>query len=314
MLRRSARTIVPLAAVTAVALAACTSSGGSSRSPHPTRAAQTSTHSTSASPSRQSSPAPSPADIRAAARKQLRAVIAHQPKHGVSVAALDLTTGAKYATGTRSGMWTASVYKLFVLETLLWQQHGALGGSEADGAVPMIEQSDNAEGYELWEDADGNSGLAAAAKRFGMTHTQAIGTDPTFTRTSAPDLLKLVEVLVDKHGPLTAPAKKQALYLMRNVDRDERWGVSAAADRGSTFYLKNGWLSIDDSNGPGEDDGGRWAVNSVGIVTSHHHRLLLAVMTEHQPDFQTGVDLVEKLARLVDTATTGIPTPARTKH
>ena len=43
---------------------------------------------------------------------------------------------------------------------------------------------------------------------------------------------------------------------MRNVEADQRWGVGAAADKGSRFANKNGWLSIDDSNGPGETDDG----------------------------------------------------------
>ena len=35
----------------------------------------------------------------------------------------------------------------------------------------MIEQSDNEDGYDLFEAAGGNSGLKAAAATFGMTHT-----------------------------------------------------------------------------------------------------------------------------------------------
>ena len=56
---------------------------------------------------------------------------------------------------------------------------------------------------------------------------------------------------------------------MADVEADQRWGVSAAADKDTDVDNKNGWLSIDDSNGPGETDDGRWAVTSVGIIRVH---------------------------------------------
>jgi hypothetical protein len=84
---------------------------------------------------------------------------------------------------------------------------------------------------------------------------------------------------------------------MANVEPDQRWGVGVAADRGTTFYNKNGWLSIDDSNGPGENDDGLWAVTSLGIVRCSGDRVLMAVLTRHNPDFQDGVTLVEQLAK-----------------
>lgn len=196
-------------------------------------------------------------------------------------------------------MWTASAYKLFVLETLLLQQGGPLTGSEEDEAEPMIENSDNAAGYSLFLAAGGNPGLEAAARRFGMHHTVPGVSDPTFTRTSASDFLILARNLVDKHSPLTASARRFALRLMSDVEADQRWGVSAAADKHSRFYNKNGWLPIDDTNGPGETDDGRWAVTSVGIIRCHHQQVLMAVFTEHQPDFGTGVRLVQKLARAI---------------
>ena len=67
---------------------------------------------------------------------------------------------------------------------------------------------------------------------------------------------------------------------MRNVEPDQRWGVGAAADKGTDFANKNGWLSIDDSNGPGETDDGLWAVTSLGVLTVGGDQVLMAVLTE----------------------------------
>lgn len=219
----------------------------------------------------------------------------------MSIAALNPATGARYSFGAKQGMWTASVYKLLVLETLLLrhQQEGAtLSTGELAEATRMIENSDNVAGYQLFLDAGGNSGLANTAERLGMRHTVPGRTDPTFTTTSAQDCLAMLRALRGS-GPLDATSRSLALRLMRGVEADQRWGVGVLADPGTSFANKNGWLSVDDSNGPGEDDDGRWVVNSVGIVTMHGHAVLVAVLTQHQHSFSDGVRLVQKLARTI---------------
>lgn len=189
-------------------------------------------------------------------------------------------------------MTTASVYKLLVLETLLLERQHAgttLSDEEVEQATPMIENSNNADGYDLFLDAGGNAALNSALHEFGMNHSVPGVGDPTFTKTSAMDCLLLVKNLVTS-GPLDAAARSFALDLMHDVEADQRWGVGAVADPGTSFANKNGWLNID-------DDDGLWAVNSVGVVTVHKHQLLMAVMTQHNPDFTSGVALVESLAK-----------------
>ncbi len=265
--------------------------------------------SASSSPSSVSTPAAtsSATSARSAAAVQARAVqsagaavaalIASQPADAVSVAALNVSTGATFAAGATSGMWTASDYKLFVLETLLLneQDSGGLTQSQQAEAVPMIEESDNAAGYDLFLAAGGSAALTAAAATFGMTNTVVGRTDPTFTTTSGSDYLKLLGNLVDADSPLNAASRAYILNLMTHVESDQRWGVGVVADAGSAFANKNGWLSIDNSNGAGEDDDGLWAVNSVGVVTVDGQQLLLAVFTRHQTSMDAGVSLVQAL-------------------
>jgi hypothetical protein len=225
------------------------------------------------------------------------------------VAALDLNTGRRFSAGAAAGMWTASAYKLFVLQTLLMrrQSQGSTGLSapELDLATRMIENSDNVAGYELWEDAGANPGLTSTAYRLGMGSTVPGISDPAFTTTSAPDCLRALQALVDADGPLNAASRAFVLHLMANVESDQRWGVGAAADPGSVLYTKNGWLSIDDSNGPGEDDDDLWAVTSLGIIRRAGDRVLMAVLTRHNPSFADGVNLVEALARPLAGSVTG---------
>jgi hypothetical protein len=219
---------------------------------------------------------------------------------------VNTVSGKRYSAGAQSGMWTASAYKLYVLEALLAGQGGSLSDSQVDEATRAIENSDNVAGYALFLAAGGNSGLSSAASRFGMTHTVPGQSDPTFTRTSARDCLLLLRNLIDKHGPFGADTRSFVLGLMRNVEDDQRWGVGAAADKGTTFYNKNGWLSVDNSNGADEADNGLWITTSIGIVTIKGQRVLMAVLTQHNPSFDDGVALVQKLARTIAPAVSRI--------
>lgn len=279
-----------------------TSNGTPRASSHTSTLASPSTTPKS-SPTVSPTPSPTPTPLTAAQRAAkasaaVKSIDSGLASGSVSVAAVNTVTGAKFSFGATSGMWTASVYKLFVLETLLVQHGGPLTGSEADDAIPMIEQSNNVAGYDMFLDAGGRPGLVAAVSRLGLMDTVPGHSDPTFTTTSATDLITLLRNLVQP-GPLSSSARSYALNLMRNVESDQRWGVGVVADKGTDFANKNGWLSIDNSNGPGETDNGLWAVNSVGVVTIDKQQVLMAVMTRHRPDFDSGVDLVQKLARAI---------------
>lgn len=235
---------------------------------------------------------PSPAQIAARARTQLSKIIHAEPAGGVSVAVRDLKTGKSYAAGATSGMWTASAYKLLLVVGLLLRD----GSVSDDTASRALENSDNAAGYDLFLDLGGNTGEQRTIDQLGMSHTEPGNTDPTFTTTSASDYLKVLAAVATP-GTLSADDRSYVLELMHNVEADQRWGVGAAADEGTPFANKNGWLSVDDTNGPGEEDDGLWAVSSVGIVTVGGHRLLMSVFTQHQRSFDTGVALTERLAR-----------------
>jgi beta-lactamase class A len=222
------------------------------------------------------------------------------PAGAMSVAVRNESTGDTYVYGARGGMWTGSVYKLLVLETLLLerQNNGTwFSSGELADITAMIERSDNAAGYRMFLDAGGTTALAATAHQLGMRHTRIGASDPTFTTTSGRDGLAMLSCLV-RPGLLDEHSRAFVLSLMRSVEADQRWGAGVLADPGTTFENKNGWLSVDDSNGPGEDDDGLWVVSTVGIVRSHGDELLVSIFTRHNPDLETGIRLVQRLARL----------------
>jgi hypothetical protein len=247
-------------------------------------------------PASKSGSAPIPATLVA----HLNALVGGPAAAGyASVSALDLSSGRRLDYGATSGMIDASVSKLDVLEALLLahqDSHTPLDGEDDELATAMIEHSDNDAGQALWNGLGSAAGIGAANSRLGLRHTvPGEGGYYGLTTSGASDQLVLLGHLQNGHGPLTAASRAYALGLLADVESDQRWGVSAAADPGTGFAVKNGWLSV-------ADDSGRWAVNSDGIVTIAGHRVLIAVMTQHDVGEQAGITLVEAISRGVAAA------------
>jgi Beta-lactamase enzyme family len=272
--------------------------------PAPTTPHTNSPATTSARPSSpaRSTPRVPPAAL-AATDRRVRALTAQVPPGGVSVAAVNTATGARYSYGATDGMLTGSVVKVEILETLLLQRQDRgtqLSDDETATARTMIENSDNDAAEDLFYAIGGRDGLVASGPRLGLTHTIP-GPKPDFkglTRTSASDCIVLLENLL-RPAPLRSYARSLVLGFMRNVEADQRWGVGVIADPGTTFANKNGWLSVEEDNPDGLGDSDRWLVNSIGIVTVHRQQVLMAVLTQHGPDFATGIHLVEALATAI---------------
>lgn len=275
-----------------------------STSPATTRPATTSAAATSGlpSPTTRRTP-PVPPAVVAATDRRVQALTAQVPAGGVSVAALNTATGASYHFGATGGMLTGSIVKLDILETLLLQHQDRgtqLSDDETDTARTMIENSDNDAAEDLYDAIGGRDGMVASGPRLGLTHTIP-GPEPDFkglTRTGATDCIVLLQNLLQP-APLHAYGRSLVLGFMRNVESDQRWGVGVIADPGTTFANKNGWLSVEEDNPEGLGDNDRWLVNSVGILTVRRQQVLMAVLTQHGSDFDSGVDLVESLARAI---------------
>jgi hypothetical protein len=76
---------------------------------------------------------------------------------------------------------------------------------------------------------------------------------------------------------------------MSRVVPEQRWGVSALADKGSTVQTKAGWVQ--------DPDG--WVVNSSGRVLVDDAPVLISVMTDRNATLDQGIATIEKVARLV---------------
>ncbi|MFF3449660.1 serine hydrolase [Streptomyces sp. NPDC002667] len=208
-----------------------------------------------------------------------------------SVAVLDVDSGESAAHGD-AAFDTASIVKVNILAALLLQAQDAdrqLTAREKTYATAMIENSDNASASALWAAIGRADGLDAANRRFGLTSTQ--GGDGELwglTQTTAGDQLKLLRQVFGKDSRLSASSRSYVQGLMGEIEADQRWGVSAAAD-GSQWALKNGWLARSTT--------GLWDVNSIGRISADGHEYLVATLSNGNSTQAKGISLVEAVSK-----------------
>ncbi|MEV6295046.1 serine hydrolase [Streptomyces sp. NPDC051896] len=217
----------------------------------------------------------------------------------VSAAVLAVDSGESAVYGD-AAFDTASIVKVDILATLLLQAQDAgrrLTAAEQAYATKMIENSDNASATALWRTIGRADGLDAANKRFDLTATRGgEGELWGLTQTTAADQLALLQQVFAADSRLSAASRAYAQGLMKSVEADQRWGVSAAAE-GNSWALKNGWLPRSTS--------GLWDVNSIGRITVDGSDYLVAVLSKGTRTQARGIALVEAAAKAAVSAFTG---------
>lgn len=238
---------------------------------------------------------------RARLTARLDAQLAGQGRR-LSVCVQDLRTGTAYGYGAHDQYPTASVVKLTLLVVLLLQaqeEGRELNAQERAGAEEMIRHSDNAVTNGFYAGIGFNDGLLHGAELLGMPRTQPDDRGVWgATRTTAADQVRLLRAVYTDDSPLTEDNRAYVRELMESVAPEQAWGASAAAEDGDTVGVKNGWVPLD-------SDGGRWVVNSTGYVTGPGREYLVSVLSEHQPDYVSGVESVEHAVAAVAEALEG---------
>jgi Beta-lactamase enzyme family len=230
-----------------------------------------------------------------AADKMLAAALAPLLAHlagSLSVGILDRTTGTAAVYNGGRLFDTASIVKVDILATLLLQHQRAgtaLSAEDQQLATEMIEDSDDVAASHLWHDVGGASAVAAANVTLGLQHTSP-GRDGFWglTTTNVTDQLALLYDLTSSASPLDAASRSYELHLMKNVEPDQAWGVTAAAAPGTVPAVKNGWLPLSSD--------GLWVINSVGVLKHSGQRILIAVLSDNQPSEYVAIGQVETAA------------------
>jgi beta-lactamase class A len=231
---------------------------------------------------------------------RLRTTVASAHGH-LAVAGVNLRTGASLAEGSNRHFFTASIEKVDIAVTLLRElaaAHRSLSADQNDLLEDMIEHSDNAAASALWDAVGGAAGINRSNAALGLSHTTA-GPDGEWglTSTTAADQLTLLRGVVSGHV-LTGSDRNLLLGLMREVEADQRWGVSAAAGHGETVAIKDGWL-------PHQADDNRWIINSIGLLGHRRTGVVLVVLSNHHETESGGIHIVDHAAALAGSVLTG---------
>jgi hypothetical protein len=220
----------------------------------------------------------------------------------VSVAVENLETGATGSYNVGDDYVTASIVKLDILCTLLYQDQrrgDSPSAPELKLITSMIEDSDNDAAQDLFEDEGGSSAITAANKVFGLSDTTVqkntldeAGYSWGDTTTTVLDQLQLLRQVFTSGSVLNAANRSFAAGLMAHVEPDQRWGVSAAADdpspSASDYMVKNGWLPRST---------GLWEINTIGEVRHDGQEYLVAVLSNSNETMDSGIDVVQRIAK-----------------
>jgi hypothetical protein len=235
-----------------------------------------------------------PASVNAANSRTLRQILSSYvaTRHGaVSVAVWDGVAKDLVVVHPKLRGRTASIVKVDILETLLHKTGGHLSEEQRETATSMIENSDNDSATDLWDQDGGAPGVHAYNDDLGLKQTTP-NVDWGLTTTSAADQVALVRELLHASPLLTTSGRRFQRTLMRHVEADQQWGISAGPPSTAVVGIKNGWLPV-------TEDNNRWAVNSIGWVKGDGKHYVIAVLTQHEPSMGYGIDTIEHISRTV---------------
>jgi hypothetical protein len=245
-------------------------------------------------PSSQADVTPATTTTTSASSKALRQALAKYiatRKGAVGVAVWDGVAKRMTVVNPKVRGRTASIVKVDILETLLHRTGGHLSEEQRETATSMIENSNNDSATDLWNQDGGAPGVHAYNNDLGLKQTTP-NVDWGLTTTSASDQVALVRELLHKGTLLTNSGRAFQRNLMRHVEADQQWGISAGPPKTAVVGIKNGWLPV-------TEDNNLWAVNSIGWVNGGKKHYVIAVLTQHGPSESYGIATIEHIARTV---------------
>lgn len=245
--------------------------------------------------------APAPREaLGAALARALRPVLPDdETRQSVAVLRLDESDRKIESYGDDETFDTASIVKVDILATLLLQaqeEERELTDEERSHAKVMIQESGNEPADVLWRAIGRAPGLDAANEQLGLSSTQGgPGARWGLTQTTAKDQVMLLRAVFGSESKgssrasagLNQESRAYIRRLMSRISAGQDWGVSAP--EGSRWALKNGWLRRSTT--------GLWDINSIGQVTVHGRRYLIAVLSGDNASMRSGISLVERAVK-----------------
>ncbi|MFD8772028.1 serine hydrolase [Streptomyces sp. NPDC059916] len=232
------------------------------------------------------------AGLAAKLQKDITAALASR-KGTVAVGLHDRTTNTTCSLRATSSYDSASVVKVTVLATLLWdakKTNRYLTTREANLATAMITKSDNAATTSLWKQI-GTTKVKGFLKAAGMTRTvPGSGGYWGLTQINVQDEQKLLSLVTAKNSVLSDNSRAYILKLMGKVVSSQRWGTPAGAPSSVAVHVKNGWLQRSTHG---------WRVHSIGAFQGGGHDYTISVLTHGNSTMSYGVDTIQAVARAI---------------
>ncbi|MFJ3665326.1 serine hydrolase [Streptomyces sp. NPDC090106] len=225
-------------------------------------------------------------------KKDITAALANR-KGTIAVGLYDRTTATTCSLRAGTAYDSASVVKVTVLSTLLWdaQKTGrALTSREKSLATAMITKSDNTATSTLWKQL-GLTKVKGFLTAAGMTRTKP-GANGYWglTQITVTDEQKLMKLLTAHNTVLTDDSRWYVRKLMGDVVSSQRWGTPYGAGSGVLVHVKNGWLQRSTHG---------WRVHSVGTFKSSGHDYMITVLTHGNSTMNYGITTIQGVAKAI---------------
>ncbi|MFF7769715.1 serine hydrolase [Streptomyces massasporeus] len=232
------------------------------------------------------------AGLAAKLKKDITAALATR-KGTVAVGLYDRSTNTTCTLRASSAYDSASVVKVTVLATLLWdakKTNRYLTDRENTLAKAMITKSDNAATSTLWKQL-GMTKIKNFLSAAGMTQTKP-GANGYWglTQITVTDEQKLLKLLTAKNAVLSDNSRAYIVKLMGQVVSSQRWGTPYGVPSGVSVAVKNGWLQRS-TNG--------WRVHSVGAFKGGGHDYVMTVLSHGNSTMNYGIATIQAVAKVI---------------
>ncbi|MET7481037.1 serine hydrolase [Streptomyces sp. NPDC005648] len=225
-------------------------------------------------------------------KKDITTALANR-KGTIAVGLYDRTTDTTCSLRATSSYDSASVVKVTVLATLLWdaKKHNRyLTDSEASLAKAMITKSDNNATSKLWKQL-GLTKIKGFLNAAGMTKTVP-GANGYWglTQINVTDEQKLLKLITASNTVLSDNSRAYVLKLMGQVISSQRWGTPYGVPSGVSWHVKNGWLQRSTHG---------WRVHSVGTFKGGGHDYMITVLTWGNSTMNYGITTIQGVAKVI---------------
>ncbi|MBF6590563.1 MAG: serine hydrolase [Ktedonobacterales bacterium] len=202
------------------------------------------------------------------------------------VAIYDVTRNQWYSEDGDDAYVTGSSAKVpIMLAYLDWVERQGRGVTDAEGwlLTTMIENSNNDSAQTLFDTLGGDAPIINFLARYGLSGYSANPNGWGWATLPPSTMVRLLYLLYDG-VILNSHDRSLAIYLMKNVESDQRFGLGDTAPPGAVVAMKDGWV-------PGPD--GFWNANSSGIITVGGETYIISVYTTGQDDLNTSYGILQ---------------------